>query len=114
MTDEFDAGERGIAAFMGRVADAHGRREAAPDADLVWLRARLEQRFERAQRTRSASLLSFKLSLIAIAISAFAAVRFTLPVLAGSGDIALTTGLTLAAIVPLIWFLGLRPLRDAR
>lgn len=114
MTEDFDSNETRVAAFMRRVGAAHGRDEPAPDADLVWLRARLEQGFEREQRARNASLLSMKLSLLGFAVCAFAVASFVLPVLAESGDSGIATGVTLAAIVPLIWFLGLRPLDRAR
>lgn len=99
-----------IAAFMTRVADAHGRDEPALDPMLIWLRAALERRLEREQRARSARLLSFKLSIVALGLSGYIAARFTVPMLADLGEVAIITGLTLAAVATAVWYLGFRPL----
>jgi hypothetical protein len=114
MMDQHPEPDRAIAAFMSRVAEAHGCDEAVPDPTLIWLKARLEQRLEQEYRAWSARLFSFKLILIAVALSALVAFRWTLPVLLEFDEVAMTTGISLAAVVPLIWFLGLRPLRNAR
>jgi len=102
--------DRAIAAFMSRVADAHGRDEPPLDPMLIWLRAALERRLEREQRAQSARLLSFKLSVVALGLSGYVAARFTVPILAELGDVAIMTGLTLAAVAPAVWYLGFRPL----
>lgn len=70
----------------------------------------LERRLEREQRARSARLLSFKLSVVALGLSGYVAARFTVPILAEFGDVAIMTGLTLAAVAPAVWYLGFRPL----
>lgn len=110
MVDDTRNSDRAIAAFMSLVADAHGRDEPPLDPMLIWLRAGLERRLEREQRARSARLLSFKLSVVALGLSGYVAARFTVPILAELGDVAIMTGLTLAAVAPAVWYLGFRPL----
>lgn len=115
MTEKLDETDRAIAAFMVRVADAHGRNDPAPDPDAVWLRARLEQRLERMDRSDSAEVWSTRLTAVALGLAALVVYRWTAPLFAGIGETALlTTGISLAAIVPLIWFLAWRPVRNAR
>ncbi len=114
MTDNSGETDRSVAAFMRRVADAHGASEAAPDPAWLWLRARLESRREREERASNARTLSVRLVTAALVLSAFVAIRFSWPLIAELGNAAIVTGVTLAALVPLIWFLGIRPLRNER
>jgi hypothetical protein len=102
-----------VAELMNRVATACGRNEPAPDPTLIWLKAELARRDQRERKAARLQLLSHGLSSVAIAVSAWVALRFAAPALATVSPALLVTGVSLAAAFALVWFFGFRPLRHA-
>jgi hypothetical protein len=103
---------RTVAAFMSRAAEALGSSEPAPDPTLIWLKAELARRNGFDRRDRKVWLWSGALSGVAATVTAWASLKWLVPVVAldagafamGGGAIAFTLGI--------LYFTVYRPLRN--
>ena len=102
-----------IAALMSRTAIAFGRNEVAPDPTLILLKAELAERELRERRAARHKLIGVGLSCVAVTTSAWIAIRFVGPLLAGLDAALSFAGASLLLVPLVVWFFGLRPLSRA-
>ena len=102
-----------VAAVMRRAATAFGRHEAAPDPTLILIKAELAERELRQRRAELHKLIGIGVSSVAVTTSAWIAIRFAGPVLAGLDTALAFAGASLLLVPLIVWYFGLRPLRRA-
>jgi hypothetical protein len=102
-----------VAAVMRRAAAAFGRDDAAPDPTLILIKAELAERVLRERRSARHKLIGLGVSGAAVTTSAWIAIRFAGPVLAGLDMELAFAGASLLLVPLIVWYFGLRPLRRA-
>ena len=102
-----------IAALMRRTATAVGRNDPAPDPTLILIKAELEQRALRERLASRHKLIGIGASILAVGSSAWIALQFAAPALAGMDTVLAMSGAALLAVPLIVWFFGLRPLSRA-
>lgn len=105
---------RTVAAFMNRTAEALGRREAAPDPTLIWLRAELARRDRREQRDRRTWIWSGAVSGVAATVTAWVSIEWVLPIVRLHSDAFAMAGAAIALTLGILYFTVYRPLRNVR
>lgn len=104
---------RAVAVLMSRAAAALSRDAAAPDPTLILIKAELAERERRERRASRHKLIGIGLSSLAVTASAWIAIRFAGPMLAGLDTAFAFAGVSLLVVPLVVWFFGLRPLRRA-
>jgi hypothetical protein len=103
---------RAVAGFMTRIGDALGRREAAPDPTLIWLKAELARQEERSRRERRTWIWSGALSGVAATLTAWASLEWIAPVVAQHADVFALGGGAIALTLGVLYFAVYRPLSN--